>query len=226
MQRLAVEPLSSLPSFTQSSAAPASLGDDSLVRAAKQGEASAFGELCSRHHRKLYRTAYRIIRNHEDAEDAVQDSFIRAFMHLGEFDERAQFSTWLVRIAINSALMILRKKNQKRDVSLDQSDDEGNNELPLQIPDKRPDPEQHYLRTERRRMVRHAIGRLRPRVRRVIQISQLDECSVKETACKLGITTSATKSLLLRGRANLRKMSALGAVGAGRRYRSVKRIGI
>lgn len=226
MHSLEVESVSPLPSAKMSSAMPASSSDESLVRAAKQGQASAFGELCDRHHRKLYRTAYRIIRNHEDAEDAVQDSFIRAFTHIGEFDERAQFSTWLVRIAINSALMILRKKNQKRDVSLDQSDAEGNNELPLQIPDVRPDPEQHYLRTERRRMVRHAIGRLRPRVRRVIQISQLDECSVKETAYKLGITTSATKSLLLRGRASLRKMSLLNGAGSGRRGRSAKRIGM
>jgi RNA polymerase sigma factor (sigma-70 family) len=226
MQNLAVESVSPLPPRTTSSITPARASDEVLVRAAKQGQAHAFGELCERHHRKVYRTAYRIIRNHEDAEDAVQDSFIRAFMHLGEFDERAQFSTWLVRIAINSALMILRKKNQKRDVSLDQSDAEGKNEMPLQIPDARPDPEQHCLRTERRRMVRHAIGRLRPRVRRVIQISQLDECSVKETAYKLGISTSATKSLLLRGRASLRKMSVINAAGGGRRGRSANRIGV
>lgn len=226
MQTLMVESLSSLPPNTASSTTPVGSSDEVLVRVAKQGQASAFGELCEKHHRKVYRTAYRIIRNHEDAEDAVQDSFIRAFKHLGEFDERAQFSTWLVRIAINSALMILRKKNQKRDVSMDQSDAEGQNELPLQIPDVRPDPEQHYLRTERRRMVRHAIGKLRPRVRRVIQISQLDECSVKETACKLGISTSATKSLLLRGRASLRKMSIICAAGGGRRGRSAKRTGM
>jgi RNA polymerase sigma factor (sigma-70 family) len=226
MQTFAVESLDSLPPNTPSSVLSGRSSDESLVRAAKQGEASAFGELCDRHHRKVYRTAYRIIRNHEDAEDAVQDSFIRAFMHLAEFDERAQFSTWLVRIAINSALMILRKKNQKRDVSLDQSDAEGKTELPLQIPDVRPGPEEHYLRSERRRMVRHAIGRLRPRVRRVIQISQLDECSVKETAFKLGISTSATKSLLLRGRASLRKMSILNAAESGRRGRSAKRLAI
>lgn len=226
MQTLVVETLQSIPPIDVATAMPARASDESLVRAAKQGEASAFGELCDRHRRKLYRTAYRIIRNHEDAEDAVQDSFIRAYMHLGEFDERAQFSTWLVRIAINSSLMILRKKNQKKDVSLDQSDAEGTNEMPMQIPDVRPDPEQHFLRTERRRIVRHSIGKLRPRVRRVIQISQLDECSVKETAHKLGISTSATKSLLLRGRASLRKMSLMNVAGGGRRGPGSKRLGI
>lgn len=215
----------SLPSFSREAAfasMPVRSNDESLVRAAKQGEAHAFGELCDRHRRKIYRTAYRIIRNHEDAEDAVQDSFIRAFMHLGEFDERAQFSTWLVRIAINSALMILRKKNQKRDVSLDQAATEEKSEMPLQIPDSRPNPEQHFLRTERRRIVGHAVGKLRPRVRRVLQICQLEECSVKETAYKLGISTSATKSLLLRGRASLRKMPMMGLVGGGARRQNAK----
>lgn len=225
MQTLAVKTLAFHPPF-EVAAAPARASDESLVREAKQGRDSSFGELCDRHHRKLYRTAYRIIRNHEDAEDAVQDTFIRAFMHLNEFDERAQFSTWLVRIAINSALMILRKKNQKKDVSLDQSDSEGTNELPMQIPDVRPDPEQHFLRTERRKIVRHSIGKLRPRVRRVIQISQLEECSVKETAHKLGISTSATKSLLLRGRASLRKMSLMDIARDGRAGHRSKRIAI
>lgn len=225
MQTLAVESPASLPPIGVATA-PTRSNDESLVRAAKQGHDSAFGELCDRHHRKLYRTAYRIIRNHEDAEDAVQDTFIRAFMHLNEFDERAQFSTWLVRIAINSSLMILRKKNQKKDVSLDQSDADGMNEMPMQIPDVRPDPEQHFLRTERRRIVRHSIGKLRPRVRRVIQISQLEECSVKETARKLGISTSATKSLLLRGRASLRKMSLMDVARGGRASSRSKRFGI
>lgn len=225
MQTFAVESLEFLPPINAATAAPRST-DDSLVRAAKQGQESAFGELCDRHRRKLYRTAYRIIRNHEDAEDAVQDTFIRAFMHLSEFDERAQFSTWLVRIAINSALMILRKKNQKKDISLDQSDSENTNELPMQIPDVRPDPEQHFLRTERRTIVRHSIGKLRPRVRRVIQISQLEECSVKETAHRLGISTSATKSLLLRGRASLRKMSLMDVARGERGGRRSKRLAI
>lgn len=89
-----------------------------LLSAARQGQQAAFGELCERHAKRIYHTALRVTRNHEDAEDALQDSFLSAFVHLRKFDARSSFSTWLTRIAINAALMKLRRNRGSREIPM------------------------------------------------------------------------------------------------------------
>src|SRR6201998_398189 len=109
MSTLAIEPCI-LQDSSANSTRNARLGEDRLVEAAKRGHSTAFGTLCERYSQQLFRAAHRITRNREDAEDAVQDTLLRGFVHLRDFDGRSSFATWLTRIAINSALMILRKK--------------------------------------------------------------------------------------------------------------------
>ena len=154
---------------------PQTLCEASLVSAARRGHQAAFGELCQRHAKRVFRTMLRITRNREDAEDAVQDSFLQAFVHLEKFDGRSTFSTWLTRIAINSALMILRRRRKASFVSLDDAGDPNGTETCLEVTDQAVDPERRCLEQERKRVLRDAIRTLRPSARRVIELQQLEE---------------------------------------------------
>src|SRR3984893_11760217 len=120
------------------------LDDKRLVAAAKYGQTVAFDVLCGRLAPRILRALFRITKNREDAEDALQDSFLSAFLHIGEFDGRAAFSTWLTRIAINSALMILRKKRTSHEISLDNSADSNAKASSWEMPDHAPNPEKRY----------------------------------------------------------------------------------
>jgi RNA polymerase sigma factor (sigma-70 family) len=188
-----------------------------LVAAAKSGETAAFGELCERYAKKILRVTHRITRNREDAEDAVQDSLLLAFTHLKDFDGRSRFSTWLTRIAINSALAKLRKNRGVREVPMDDpgpTDDPG----PIhEFPDTAPSPEETYHQREHRAALHAAISRLRPRTRRVVEFHQLQEHTMKETARLLGISTVAAKSRMFHARAALRRTLSLKGLGRSRR---------
>jgi RNA polymerase sigma factor (sigma-70 family) len=185
------------------------LCEASLVSAAKRGHQEAFGELCQRHAKRVFRTMLRITRNREDAEDAVQDAFLQAFRHLDNFDGRSAFSTWLTRIAINSALMILRRRRNVRFVSLDGPDHPDGGETYSEVADRAVDPERRYLENERGRILRDAIQTLRPSARRVIELQQLEERSMRESAQAMGITVPAAKSRLFHAKAALRKSPKL-----------------
>jgi RNA polymerase sigma factor (sigma-70 family) len=187
-----------------------------LVAAAKRGEPDALDVLCSKSSPKILRVLYRITKNREDAEDALQDSFLRALIHLKDFDGRSSFSTWLTRIAINSALMNRRKNQKSREVSLDDMDDAGKEWLHQQIADDAPNPEQLCAERERGRMVKRAIRRLRPRVRAVVEFRQLQEFSMRETAKKLGISVAAAKGRLFHARAALRKSPGMKSLAQAR----------
>jgi RNA polymerase sigma factor (sigma-70 family) len=176
-----------------------------LVTAAKRGHQEAFDELCRNCSDRIFRTLLRITKNREDAEDALQESFLSAFVHLKEFDERASFSTWLTRIAINSSLMILRKKRQSRETSLDVPAGEASGTVHWEIPDHSPNPERLYAQRERELILKRAVGGLRPSIRAVIQIHQLQERSMKETAGMIGISVGATKARLFQAKLALRK---------------------
>lgn len=151
----------------------------------------------------------RITRNREDAEDAVQDSFLQAFVHLDNFDGRSTFSTWLTRIAINSALMILRRRRNARFVSLDGAGDPEGTETYPEVPDRAVDPERRYLEREREEVLQDAISTLRPSVRRVIELQQLEERPMREVAQVMRISVPAAKSRLFHAKAALRKSSKL-----------------
>jgi RNA polymerase sigma factor (sigma-70 family) len=197
------------------------LDERSLVKAAKCGQSVAFDVLCERLAPRIQRSLYRITKNREDAEDALQDSFLSAFVHIAEFDGRSTFSTWLTRIAINSALMILRKKRNSQEISLDGTTDSSENPVTWEMPDHAPNPEKRYAQRERENILRSAIGNLRPAIRKVIQLQQLQEHSMKETAAIIGISVPAAKARLFHAKVALRKTSRLKSIRSGRTNRSV-----
>ena len=178
--------------------------EKALVAAAKQGQAEAFGALCEPLARKLIQSAHRITRNREDAEDAFQDALLSAFIHINNFDGRSSFSTWLTRIAINSALMTLRKKRRSREIPMG-SGELGANGVRWDVPDPSANPEKLYAQREKERILREAIRELRPTIRQVVEIQQLQEISMKETAGMLGVSVTAAKARLFHGRRALRK---------------------
>ncbi|HEX8881208.1 MAG TPA: sigma-70 family RNA polymerase sigma factor [Candidatus Acidoferrum sp.] len=186
--------------------------DAHLLEQARRGRAQAFDSLCEGHTARLFKVALRITRNREDAEDAVQDSLMRAFSNIKDFQGRSSFFTWLTRIVINSALMIRRKNANTREVSADEPLPSGEASLHLEIPDPAPNPEQSYVEREGKTILRKAIARLRPRLRAVVEIGQLQELSIKETARILDISVAAAKGRFFHGRAVLRRSAALRAV--------------
>ena len=186
--------------------------EESLVAAARSGQRAAFGELCERNAKKIFRVARRITRNREDAEDAVQDSFLNAFVHLTDFDGRSRFSTWLTRIAINSALAKLRKNRRVREVPMEEPNATAEFETHYETRDTAPNPEEGYSQLERKEVVSAAIGGLQPGPRRVVELHKLQELSARETAQILGVSTTAVKSRMFHARAALREMLSLKSV--------------
>ncbi len=178
--------------------------EEDLVAAAKLRDHPAFAELWTRHSNTAFKMAYRITGNRDDAEDAIQDAWMKAYMHLNTFDGRAKFSTWLTRIAMNSALMILRRKRAHPESSMDWSAD-GETWQQWEMADKRANTEEHYVRKETERHLKRAIHRLRPALRTIVEIQQSDDSSVKEIAEVAGISVAAAKSRLLRARTVLRR---------------------
>jgi len=160
-------------------------------------------ELTAPQMRRIFRTAYRITRNREDAEDAIQDAYLQAFTHFQDFDGRSKFSTWLTKIAINSSLMILRKRRNARTVSLDNAADSEESKGFQEIGDPAPGAEKRYLQKERETALRNEINALRPTLRGVIELAQLGEWSVRETAEMLGLSVAAVKARLFHARRTL-----------------------
>lgn len=183
---------------------PMEMSEAALVSTAKSGDADAFVELSKRHSTKVLRTIYRITKNWQDAEDVLQDSLLKAFSHLQDFQEKSSFSTWLTRIAINSALMILRKKHLCFEVSLDDNDDPGSKYERWEAKSLTEDPESHMARKEKEELLRDAILRLPPVFREVVHLRQAREYSTREISQALGISEPAVKSRLARARLTLR----------------------
>jgi RNA polymerase sigma factor (sigma-70 family) len=188
-----------------------------LIAAAKGGEGAPFGELCERHMKQVFGVTRRIMPNREDTEDAVQDCFLNAFVHLKDFDGRSRFATWLTRIAINAALMKLRKKRGVQEVPMDKPNPSFEPVAQREFRDGAPDPEESCFARERRRIVKSAILDLRPRARRVVELHQLQEHSLRETAQILGISTAAAKARMFHARVALHRMPLLQSVGRSNR---------
>lgn len=181
------------------------MSEELLVAAAKRGRRAAFDQLCEYSSRKILRTTYRITRNQEDAEDALQDAFLKAFVHLKDFDGRSNFSTWLTRIAINSALMILRKRRNGREISVDEFAERSEAGPVWEISDPSPGPETHYAQEEREKLLWCAIEQLRPSLRKVIEFQLSRDCPMRKTAGTIGISVCAAKSRLFHAKSALRK---------------------
>jgi RNA polymerase sigma-70 factor, ECF subfamily len=178
--------------------------EPALVAAAKAGDLNAFDTLVSRYERKIFRLAQNITQNKEDAEDAMQEAFLKAFEHLGEFEGNSRFYTWLVRIAVNQALMKLRKRRPNQ-VSLDEEIDTGEEMLTREIEDWGPSPEERFKQAELGEILNNVIQDLDPSFRIVFQLRDIEELSTEETAELLGLSIPAVKSRLLRARLKLRQ---------------------
>jgi RNA polymerase sigma-70 factor (ECF subfamily) len=178
--------------------------DEGLVAATKRGDAQAFEELVLRHRPKVVVLAQRITNNREDAEDVAQESFHKAFLHLEAFQEKSRFSTWLTRIAMNEAFMLLRRRRGIVEVLPDNPDDGMRSNWEAFV-DRSPNPEESYLRRERTQLLTEAIGRLGSTIRTTILLRDIEEKSVEETAQILGTSIGAVKARVFQGRRKLRR---------------------
>lgn len=182
------------------------LRDAELVTAAKAGSSDAFETLQKLYARRLYTKIFSITRNREDAEDALQDTFLRAYMALGTFEGRSAVYTWLTRIAINSALMIIRKRRVRAEVFFEQSSED---DTPLfDISDTALNPEEVWDHSQRCRRMQHAIQKLNPRLRTVIGSWIAQGNSMKEIARTLNVPVATVKARLHRARLRLTRSPA------------------
>jgi RNA polymerase sigma-70 factor (ECF subfamily) len=194
--------------------------DEALVAATRRGDARAFEELILRHRQRVLAVAQRITKNREDAEDVAQESLHKAFLHLDAFQEKSRFSTWLTRVAMNEAFMLLRRRRGAVEV-LPEDPDDGMRLSAEAFVDLSPNPEESYLRRERTELLTEAINRLGSTIRTTILLRDIEERSVEETARILGTSVSAVKARVFQGRRKLRRTVnpelLHGAYGSARR---------
>jgi len=194
-----------LSAVTPTTSTPTGFDESSLVAQAKAGDQNAFAELVTHYERKIYRLAKNITRNDEDAEDVLQDAFFKAYEHLDSFKGDSKFYTWIVRIAVNEALMRLRKRKTDRTVPLDEPVELGEETVAREIAVWEDNPEQRYSKEEWRHILDEAVEGLKPDFRTVFVLRDIEELSTEETAESLGISVPAVKSRLLRARLALRE---------------------
>ena len=185
--------------------APDSFDETHVLERARSGDVSAFGELVSRYERKIFRLAKNITSNDEDAEDVLQEAFLKAFEHLDKFKGDSKFYTWIVRIAVNESLMKLRKRRSDKSISLDETLDTGDDTVAREIAVWEGNPEDRFSQQEIRDILESAIESLHPIYRTVFVLRDVDELSTEETADALGLSVPAVKSRLLRARLQLRE---------------------
>jgi RNA polymerase sigma-70 factor, ECF subfamily len=186
-------------------AAPGNPADEELVAAAKSGDEPAFETLFKRYQSRIFALALRYTRVREDAEDVVQQTFQKTFVFLNNFEGKSSFSTWLTRIAINEALMYLRRARALREVSIDNSSSGEGTAPHLEIADTSPDPETRYLQREDAQILSAAMEYLRPGTRIVLELRELRELSARETARHMGLSVAAVKARVFHGRKKLRR---------------------
>ena len=175
-----------------------------LVAQAKSGSSSAFGQLYERHRLRVYNTTYRVLRQRQDAEDAVQRCFQRAFTNLARFREDSKFSTWVTRIAINEALMLLRQRRTTVPLA-EVAHDDGEGPCLVEFVDRAPSPEQTAAENELRDALTHAVSQLRKNLRAVILLSAFRGLTCEETARHLGLTVAAVKARIFHAKRCLRQ---------------------
>ena len=178
--------------------------DGALVAATKRGDTQAFEELVLRHKQRVLAVAQRITNNREDAEDVAQESFHKAFLHLAAFQEKSRFSTWLTRIAMNEAFMLLRRRRGVFEVLPESHDDDMRSSSEAFV-DQSPNPEESCSQRERTQLLTEAINLLGPTIRTAILLRDIEERSVKETAQILGASITALKARVFQGRRKLRR---------------------
>jgi RNA polymerase sigma-70 factor (ECF subfamily) len=183
----------------------ANVEESTLVAQARDGNTRAFGELVRRYENKIFRLAQHITQNREDAEDVLQETFMKAYEHLDQFQGNSKFYTWIVRIAVNQALMKLRRRKTDKSVSLDETIDTGEDTIVREIAAWDENPEQKFSREELGGVLDTAIQSLEPLYRSVFVLRDMEELSTEETAEALDLSVPAVKSRLLRARLQLRE---------------------
>jgi RNA polymerase sigma-70 factor (ECF subfamily) len=183
----------------------AAADDLDLVHASKHGDVAAFEQLVKRYDRRLLRIAQSVTHNKEDSQDAVQEAFLKAYQNLADFREHSQFSTWLIRITVNQSLMKLRKQRTVREVSLDEDVQGERDMLPVEVTDWAPNPEQLYWASELRHILTQTLEALRPPLRAVFVLRDIEGLSIDQTAVVLGLSQAAVKARLWRARLQLRE---------------------
>ena len=176
-----------------------------LVEAARSGDISAFEQLVKKYDRNVFRIAQHITQNREDAEDVVQEAFLKAYSNLGNFQGQSKFYTWLVRIAVNEALMKLRKRKTDKTVSMDEDVETEEGSMPREFADWSPNPEQLFGQSELGDILQKTIQGLPSSFRTVFVLRDVEGLSTEETAEMLGLSVPAVKSRLLRARLQLRE---------------------
>ncbi len=176
-----------------------------LVAQARDGDTRAFGDLVRRYEGKIFRLANHITQNREDAEDVLQETFMKAYEHLEQFKGDSKFYTWIVRIAVNQALMKLRRRKTDKSVSLDEEIDTGEDTVVREIAAWGEDPEEQFTREELGEILDGAVQSLEPPYRSVFVLRDVEDLSTEETAEALGLSVPAVKSRLLRARLQLRE---------------------
>lgn len=185
-----------------------------LVAAAKNGDREAFETLVKRHRRRILAIAARYTGTRHDGDDIFQQAFQKAFLYLHKFEGKSSFSTWLTRIAINEALMFLRRGRGKREVSIHEDLINRNGAASrLEIVDSDANPETSYLHQEDMRILSAAIDKLRPGQRRAVELRELAELSTAETARRMGLSVPAVKARLFQARRKLREALRLNTGG-------------
>ncbi len=200
-----IEPLVDLKIPVSTSVISPGFDESALVAQAKAGDADAFSELVRHYDRRVFRMAKQITQNDDDAEDVLQEAFLKAYTHLDDFQGNSKFYTWIVRIAVNEALMKLRKRRSDRSVPLDEPIDTGEDEVAREIAVWEDNPEDTYSREELATLLDDAVQSLKPAYRTVFILRDIEELSIEETAEALNLSISAVKSRLLRARLQLRE---------------------
>jgi RNA polymerase sigma-70 factor (ECF subfamily) len=179
--------------------------DVALVERVRGGDVSAYDTLVRKYERQIFRIALHITQNREDAEDVMQDAFLKAYQKLDQFQGNSKFYTWLVRIAVNESLMRLRKRRTGKMVSIDEDMETEEGSVPRDLADWAPNPEQNYNQSELAEILRKTVQGLPPGFRVVFALRDVEGLSTEETAETLGLSVPAVKSRLLRARLQLRE---------------------
>jgi RNA polymerase sigma-70 factor, ECF subfamily len=199
------------------------LSVSALVAGARNGCSAAIEELVTRYERRLFRLAHKITPNYEDAEEVVQNAFVKAFQKLDSFRGDSGFYTWLVRIALNEALMKIRGVYRFREVSIDVPQKTEDHLIPRELEDWGPNPEERYSQGELRTILDRSINELDPGYRIVFQLRDVEGLSTSETARALGLSSTAVKSRLRRARLQLRNSLDVYLQPVERAYRPTSR---
>ena len=192
---------------------PAMLREQELLRRVQSGQKEYFYELIKPYQRRVYTAAFSVLRNEAEAEDAAQEAFLKALTHIRQFRAEARFSTWLLQIAVNEALMRRRRAHPELMEPIGEKQDEEGNYTPREFADWREIPSQTLERKEIRQKLAEAIASLAEKYRRVLVLRDVEHMSIRETAEALGISQASVKTRLLRARLMLRDLLAPGLGG-------------